>query len=122
MGVEVIDRCNLTGAAGCEAAERKGNVAGWPRPRSQGADRFERLSSCPCCLTALSCPWFMPACVCAMPAVLLEPGQEDLALFLADHRVRVVASLPCYSSGELTPAGRQLWLRSPWLFGLPILS
>ncbi|KAL4443396.1 hypothetical protein ABPG75_011133 [Micractinium tetrahymenae] len=29
--------------------------------------------------------------------VLLEPGQEDLAQFLADNRVRVVASLPCYS-------------------------
>lgn len=29
--------------------------------------------------------------------VLMEPGQEDLADFLAQHRVRVVASLPCYS-------------------------
>lgn len=29
--------------------------------------------------------------------VLLEPGQEGLAAFLAEHRVRVVASLPCYS-------------------------
>ncbi|GMH37539.1 hypothetical protein BSKO_05412 [Bryopsis sp. KO-2023] len=29
--------------------------------------------------------------------VLLEPGQEDLAEFLAKHKVRVVASLPCYS-------------------------
>lgn len=29
--------------------------------------------------------------------VLLEPGQEDLAHFLAQHQVRVVASLPCYS-------------------------
>eukprot|EP00457_Paulinella_chromatophora_P010357 gb/GEZN01010457.1/.p1 GENE.gb/GEZN01010457.1/~~gb/GEZN01010457.1/.p1 ORF type:complete len:278 (-),score=27.14 gb/GEZN01010457.1/:86-919(-) len=29
--------------------------------------------------------------------VLAEPGQEDLAMFLAKHRVRVVASLPCYS-------------------------
>ncbi len=28
--------------------------------------------------------------------VLLEPGQEDLAAFLAQHRVHVVASLPCY--------------------------
>ncbi len=28
--------------------------------------------------------------------VLLEPGQEDLADFLAAYRVRVVASLPCY--------------------------
>ncbi|KAG5175329.1 hypothetical protein JKP88DRAFT_271011 [Tribonema minus] len=29
--------------------------------------------------------------------VLQEPGQEDLAEFLAKHKVRVVASLPCYS-------------------------
>ena len=29
--------------------------------------------------------------------ILYEPGQEDLAGFLAAHRVEVVASLPCYS-------------------------
>jgi len=29
--------------------------------------------------------------------VLFEPGQEDLARFLADHEVAVVASLPCYT-------------------------
>lgn len=29
-------------------------------------------------------------------AVLQEPGQEDLAEFLAEHQVQVVASLPCY--------------------------
>ena len=28
--------------------------------------------------------------------ILFEPGQEDLAEFLAGHRVEVVASLPCY--------------------------
>lgn len=28
--------------------------------------------------------------------ILEEPGQEDLAEFLASHRVRIVASLPCY--------------------------
>jgi len=28
--------------------------------------------------------------------VLLEPGQEDLGVFLAAHQVEVVASLPCY--------------------------
>lgn len=28
--------------------------------------------------------------------ILTEPGQEDLAPFLAEHRVEVVASLPCY--------------------------
>ncbi|GAX25022.1 hypothetical protein FisN_2Lh306 [Fistulifera solaris] len=30
--------------------------------------------------------------------VLQEPGQEDLIDFLKNHRVRVIASLPCYSS------------------------
>ena len=29
--------------------------------------------------------------------ILLEPGHEDLAEFLAAHQVHVVASLPCYS-------------------------
>ena len=29
--------------------------------------------------------------------ILFEPGQEDLAEFLAKHRVQVVASLPCYT-------------------------
>jgi len=29
-------------------------------------------------------------------SVLFEPGQEDLAGFLAEHQVEVVASLPCY--------------------------
>ncbi|SDZ91888.1 arsenosugar biosynthesis radical SAM (seleno)protein ArsS [Microbulbifer marinus] len=29
--------------------------------------------------------------------ILFEPGQEDLAEFLAQNRVEVVASLPCYS-------------------------
>jgi radical SAM/Cys-rich protein len=29
-------------------------------------------------------------------SVLFEPGQEDLTRFLAEHRVEVVASLPCY--------------------------
>ena len=29
-------------------------------------------------------------------SILFEPGQDDLARFLADHRVEVVASLPCY--------------------------
>jgi len=30
--------------------------------------------------------------------ILFEPGQEGLAEFLAEHKVEVVASLPCYSS------------------------
>jgi radical SAM/Cys-rich protein len=29
--------------------------------------------------------------------ILFEPGQHDLAEFLAAHRVEIVASLPCYS-------------------------
>ncbi len=29
--------------------------------------------------------------------ILFEPGQENLAEFLAEHRVEMVASLPCYS-------------------------
>ena len=30
--------------------------------------------------------------------ILFEPGQEDLAQFLADQRVEITASLPCYSA------------------------
>lgn len=33
--------------------------------------------------------------------VLVEPGQEDLPQFLADHNVRVVASMPCYSTDNV---------------------
>lgn len=33
--------------------------------------------------------------------ILFEPGQEDLAQFLADHRVDVVASMPCYSAANV---------------------
>ncbi len=33
--------------------------------------------------------------------VLFEPGQKDLAEFLAEHRVDVVASLPCYSPAKV---------------------
>jgi radical SAM/Cys-rich protein len=33
--------------------------------------------------------------------VLFEPGQEDLAEFLAEQRVEVVASLPCYSAANV---------------------
>jgi radical SAM/Cys-rich protein len=29
--------------------------------------------------------------------ILFEPGQEDLAEFLAGHKVEIVASMPCYS-------------------------
>jgi len=33
--------------------------------------------------------------------VLQEPGQEDLIDFLKEHRVRVIASLPCYSADNV---------------------
>jgi len=33
--------------------------------------------------------------------ILFEPGQEGLAQFLADHRVEVVASMPCYSAANV---------------------
>ncbi|CAI5965471.1 unnamed protein product [Closterium sp. NIES-64] len=33
--------------------------------------------------------------------VLFEPGQEDLAEFLAANQVHVVASLPCYSADNV---------------------
>ena len=33
--------------------------------------------------------------------ILLEPGQEDLAGFLADNQVEIVASLPCYGKDNV---------------------
>ncbi|MVF12802.1 radical SAM/Cys-rich domain protein [Ketobacter sp. MCCC 1A13808] len=33
--------------------------------------------------------------------ILMEPGYEDMACFLAQQRVRVVASLPCYSESNV---------------------
>lgn len=33
--------------------------------------------------------------------ILFEPGQDDLAAFLAAHEVEVVASLPCYSAANV---------------------
>jgi len=33
--------------------------------------------------------------------VMFEPGQDDLAEFLAAHQVEVVASLPCYSAANV---------------------
>ena len=33
--------------------------------------------------------------------ILSEPGQDDLAAFLAERAVEVVASLPCYSAGNV---------------------
>ena len=45
--------------------------------------------------------------------VLLLPGQEDTAEFLARHRVRVVASLPCYTPANVdAQRGRGVFARS----------
>ncbi|MDZ4861925.1 MAG: arsenosugar biosynthesis radical SAM protein ArsS [Gemmatimonadota bacterium] len=33
--------------------------------------------------------------------VLFEPGQQEIAEFLAEHQVRIVASLPCYTQGNV---------------------
>ncbi|MBW2540897.1 MAG: arsenosugar biosynthesis radical SAM protein ArsS [Deltaproteobacteria bacterium] len=45
--------------------------------------------------------------------ILLEPGQEDTADFLAEHRVRVVASLPCYGAEAVdAQRGRGVFERS----------
>jgi radical SAM/Cys-rich protein len=45
--------------------------------------------------------------------VLLEPGQEDTAAFLAEQGVRIVASLPCYTSENVdAQRGRGVFARS----------
>jgi radical SAM/Cys-rich protein len=45
--------------------------------------------------------------------VLLEPGQEDTAAFLAEHAVRVVASLPCVHAETVdAQRGRRVFERS----------
>jgi len=45
--------------------------------------------------------------------VLFEPGQEDTAEFLAAQRVEVVASLPCYTQGNVdAQRGKSVYERS----------
>lgn len=45
--------------------------------------------------------------------VLLEPGQEDTAAFLAEHGVEIVASLPCYEPANVdAQRGRGVFARS----------
>ena len=45
--------------------------------------------------------------------VLQEPGQEDLVEFLKEHRVHIVASLPCYSQDNVdTQRGNGVFERS----------
>ncbi len=53
--------------------------------------------------------------------ILSEPGCEDLADFLADQRVEVVASLPCYLEGNVdTQRGKGVYQRS--IDGLKLLN
>jgi radical SAM/Cys-rich protein len=45
--------------------------------------------------------------------VLFEPGQEDTAEFLAEQRVEVIASLPCYTPGNVdAQRGKNVYARS----------
>jgi radical SAM/Cys-rich protein len=53
--------------------------------------------------------------------ILAEPGQEDLAEFLAAHRVQVVASLPCYSE-ELVDRQRGKGVHQASISGLRRLN
>jgi radical SAM/Cys-rich protein len=53
--------------------------------------------------------------------VLMEPGQEDLPQFLAQHKVRVCASLPCYSERNVNlQRGANVFQRS--IKGLQLLN
>ncbi|MEI7967579.1 MAG: arsenosugar biosynthesis radical SAM (seleno)protein ArsS [Betaproteobacteria bacterium] len=53
--------------------------------------------------------------------ILGEPGQEDLAGFLASHRVEVVASLPCYSE-ELVDRQRGRGVHARSIAGIRALN
>lgn len=45
--------------------------------------------------------------------ILSEPGQEELAEFLAEHKVEVVASLPCYTQDNVDKQrGKGVFVRS----------
>jgi radical SAM/Cys-rich protein len=45
--------------------------------------------------------------------VLFEPGQEDTAEFLATERVEIIASLPCYTPGNVdAQRGKHVYARS----------
>lgn len=53
--------------------------------------------------------------------VLSEPGQEDLADFLAEHQVQVTASLPCYQQENVDgQRGKGVFERS--IAGLKVLN
>ncbi|MFH1515849.1 MAG: arsenosugar biosynthesis radical SAM (seleno)protein ArsS [bacterium] len=53
--------------------------------------------------------------------ILTEPGQEDLADFLAENHVAVIASLPCYTS-EVTDSVRGEGVYEKSIQGLKILN
>jgi len=53
--------------------------------------------------------------------VLMEPGQANLASFLADNQVHVIASLPCYLEDNVdTQRGNEVFKRS--IAGLRLLN
>jgi len=53
--------------------------------------------------------------------VLSEPGMEDLAQFLSDHEVEIVASLPCYESENVDKQrGEGVFEKS--IYGLNLLN
>ena len=53
--------------------------------------------------------------------VLLEKGQEDLGVFLAENKVKIVASLPCYSEKNVN-AQRGSGVFDKSIAGLQILN
>jgi radical SAM/Cys-rich protein len=53
--------------------------------------------------------------------ILCEPGYEDLADFLAEHRVRIIASMPCYLE-ENVEAQRGNGVFAPSIAGLKRLN
>jgi radical SAM/Cys-rich protein len=53
--------------------------------------------------------------------ILSEPGQEDLARFLADHQVEIVASLPCYTE-ELVDRQRGAGVYEASIRGMRMLN
>ena len=105
LGLQVIDRCNLTGALCLLGCNRQSLAVGGRFHCSAAASGFPLLLRC-------RPSDHSTARVLTVPAALLEPGQEDTVQFLADHQVRVVASLPCYSAGE-----PRLWGEDSWVGG-----
>lgn len=106
LGLQVIDRCNLTGALCLLGCNRRSLAVG------RALALFRCRIGLPSVLLRCRPSDHPTARVLTVPAALLEPGQEDTVQFLADHQVRVVASLPCYSAGE-----PRLWGEDSWVGG-----